>query len=83
MAFGGRVTDDSLPKYLNSSDTIVFNKSKTLFALNFAKNHCRDKLILCEGYMDVIALHKAGFENAVATLGTALTKEHCGIISFL
>ena len=81
VAFGGRVTDKSLPKYLNSSDTLVFNKSKTLFALNFAKNHCRDKLILCEGYMDVIALHKAGFENAVATLGTALTKEHCSIIS--
>ena len=81
VAFGGRVIDKSLPKYLNSSDTVVFNKSKTLFALNFAKNHCRDRLILCEGYMDVIALHKAGFENAVATLGTALTKEHCGMIS--
>lgn len=81
VAFGGRVTDKSLPKYLNSSDTVVFSKSKTLFALNFAKNHCRDRLILCEGYMDVIALHKAGFENAVATLGTALTKEHCAIIS--
>ena len=81
VAFGGRVTDKSLPKYLNSSDTVAFSKSKTLFALNFAKNHCRDRLILCEGYMDVIALHKSGFENAVATLGTALTKEHCGIIS--
>ena len=81
VAFGGRVTDKSLPKYLNSSDTVVFSKSKTLFALNFAKNHCRERLILCEGYMDVIALHKAGFENAVATLGTALTKEHCNKIS--
>ncbi len=81
VAFGGRVTDKSLPKYLNSSDTVAFSKSKTLFALNFAKNHCRERLILCEGYMDVIALHKSGFENAVATLGTALTKEHCGIIS--
>lgn len=81
IAFGGRVTDNSLPKYLNSSDSLVFNKSKSLFALNFAKNHCRDRLILCEGYMDVIALHKAGFKNAVATLGTALTKEHCSIIS--
>ncbi|MFA7637576.1 MAG: DNA primase [Monoglobales bacterium] len=81
VGFGGRVTDKSLPKYLNSSDSPVFSKSKTLFALNFAKNHCRDRIILCEGYMDVIALHKAGFEYAVATLGTALTKEHCGIIS--
>ncbi len=81
VAFGGRVTDKSLPKYLNSSDTVAFSKSRTLFALNFAKNHCRDRLILCEGYMDVIALHKSGFENAVATLGTALTKEHCGIIA--
>ena len=81
IAFGGRVTDKSLPKYLNSADSLVFNKSKSLFALNFAKNHCRDRIILCEGYMDVIALHKAGFKNAVATLGTALTKEHCNIIS--
>lgn len=81
VAFGGRVTDKSLPKYLNSSDTAAFSKSKTLFALNFAKNHCRDRIILCEGYMDVIALHKAGFEYAVATLGTALTKEHCAMIS--
>ena len=81
VAFGGRVTDKSLPKYLNSSDTIAFSKSKTLFAINFAKDHCRERIILCEGYMDVIALHKSGFENAVATLGTALTKEHCAIIS--
>ena len=67
VAFGGRVLDDSKPKYLNSSDSLVFNKSKTLFALNFAKKTCSERIILCEGYMDVIALHKSGFTNAVAT----------------
>ena len=81
VAFGGRVMDDSLPKYLNSPDTPVFNKSKTLFGLNFAKRNCSERLILCEGYMDVIALHKAGFTNAVAALGTAFTEEHAKVIS--
>ena len=81
IAFGGRVTDDSLPKYKNTSDTPAFKKSKHLFALNFAKNACAESLILCEGYMDVIALHAAGFENAVATLGTAITPEQARIIS--
>lgn len=81
VAFGGRVMDDSLPKYLNSPDTPVFNKSKTLFGLNFAKRNCGERLILCEGYMDVIALHKAGFTNAVAALGTAFTEEHAKVIS--
>ena len=81
VAFGGRVMDDSKPKYLNSSDTPAFKKSKQLFALNFAKNHCAEKMILCEGYMDVIALHAAGFEYAVATLGTAITPEHARIFS--
>lgn len=81
VAFGGRVMDDSQPKYLNTSDTPAFKKSKNLFALNFAKNHCEDMLILCEGYMDVIALHAAGFENAVATLGTAITSEQARIFS--
>ena len=81
IAFGGRVLDDSKPKYLNTSDTPAFKKSKNLFALNFAKNHCEDKLILCEGYMDVIALHSAGIENAVATLGTAITQEQARIFS--
>ena len=76
VAFGGRVMDGSLPKYLNSSDTPVFKKSRNLFALNFAKSKCAEQMILCEGYMDVIALHGAGFENAVATLGTAITPEH-------
>lgn len=81
IAFGGRVMDDSLPKYLNSSDTPIFKKSKNLFALNFARTACTSELILCEGYMDVIALHAAGFTNAVATLGTALTPEQARIMS--
>jgi len=81
VAFGGRVIDDSKPKYLNSSDTPAFKKSKHLFALNYAKNCCAEKMILCEGYMDVIALHAAGFENAVATLGTAITPEHARVFS--
>lgn len=81
IAFGGRVLDDSLPKYLNSSDTPAFKKSRNLFALNFAKSTCGEQLILCEGYMDVIALHGAGFTNSVATLGTAITSEQARIIS--
>lgn len=80
IGFGGRVLDNSKPKYLNTSDTPAFKKSKNLFALNFAKNNCSDSLILCEGYMDVIALHAAGFENAVATLGTALTPEQARLM---
>ncbi len=81
VAFGGRVLDNSEPKYLNTSDTPAFKKSKNLFALNFAKSNCEKELILCEGYMDVIALHEAGFENAVATLGTAITSEQARIFS--
>ena len=81
IGFGGRVMDDSKPKYLNTSDTPGFKKSKNLFALNYAKNHCAEELILCEGYMDVIALHAAGFENAVATLGTALTAEQARMMT--
>ncbi|MBQ3040886.1 MAG: DNA primase [Clostridia bacterium] len=81
VAFGGRVMDDSKPKYLNTSDTPAFKKSRNLFALNFAKNHCESMMILCEGYMDVIALHAAGFENAVATLGTAITSDQARIFS--
>ena len=81
IAFGGRVMDDSLPKYKNTSDTPAFKKSKNLFALNFARSCCADRLILCEGYMDVISLHAAGFENAVATLGTAITPEQARMIS--
>lgn len=80
VAFGGRVLDDSKPKYLNSAETPAFRKNKTLFALNFAKNSSEESFILCEGYMDVIAMHSAGFTNAVATLGTAVTSEHARII---
>ena len=81
IAFGGRVLDDSKPKYLNSPDTPVFKKSRNLFALNFAKASKRKGLLLCEGYMDVIAVHQAGFDNAVATLGTALTGEQARLIA--
>lgn len=73
IAFGGRVIDDSMPKYLNSPETMVFNKSVNLFGLNIAKKTKNDYFILAEGYMDVIALHKAGFDSAVASLGTSLT----------
>lgn len=77
IAFGGRVTDNSLPKYLNSPETQVFNKSETLYALNIArKNIEKNRIIIVEGYMDVIALHQNGFKNSVATLGTSLTKGH-------
>ena len=75
IAFGGRIMTDAKPKYLNTSDTPVFKKSSNLFSLNNAKNSGVRTLILCEGYMDVIAVNQAGFENAVATLGTALTSE--------
>ena len=81
IAFGGRVLDDSKPKYLNSSDTPGFKKSRNLFALNYAKDSCSEQMILCEGYMDVIALHAAGFSNAVATLGTAITSEQSRIMA--
>ena len=81
IAFGGRVMDDSKPKYKNSSDTPVFKKSRNLFALNFARHHSSESIVLCEGYMDVIALHSAGFENAVATLGTAITSEQARLMS--
>lgn len=75
IGFGGRILTDQKPKYLNTSDTPAFKKSANLFSLNNAKNTGERTLILCEGYMDVIALSKAGFKNAVATLGTALTAE--------
>jgi len=80
IAFGGRVMDNSLPKYLNTPDTPAFSKGRNLFALNYARNHCAEEMILCEGYMDVIALHAAGFQNAVATLGTALTQEQARLM---
>lgn len=81
IAFGGRVLDNSKPKYVNTSDTLVYKKSQALFALNFAKSSGKDSLILCEGYLDVIALHQAGFTNAVAGCGTALTDEQVRLIS--
>ena len=81
VGFGGRALGDGKPKYLNSSDTPVFKKSRNLFALNFARNACAESLILCEGYMDVIAVNMAGFPNAVATLGTALTTEQARIMA--
>ena len=80
IAFGGRIMSDQKPKYLNTSDTLVFNKSQNLFSLNNAKNSKSDSLILCEGYMDVISLNQAGFTNAVATLGTALTSEQASLM---
>lgn len=82
IGFGGRqLGGDNGPKYLNSPDTPVFKKSRNLFALNFAKASKEKGMILCEGYMDVIAQHQAGFDNAVATLGTALTPDQCRLLS--
>jgi len=81
IAFGGRVLDDSKPKYLNSSDTLVFKKSRNLFSLNFAKNEIKGRVILAEGYMDVISIYAAGIKNVVATLGTALTEEQSRLMA--
>jgi len=80
IGFGGRVLDDSLPKYLNSPETLVFNKSRNLYGLNFAKNSKKNQLIVVEGYMDVISLHQNGIINTVASLGTALTEEQAKLI---
>jgi len=82
IAFGGRTigSDPNEAKYINSSDTPVFNKRRNLFALNFAKSECAEQLILCEGYMDVVALHGAGFTNAVASCGTALTPDQARLM---
>ena len=81
IAFGGRVLDDSKPKYRNTMDTVVYKKSRNLFALNFAKNVSAESVILCEGYLDVISLHQAGFTNAIASLGTAITAEQAKLMS--
>lgn len=81
VAFGGRILTNEKPKYINTSDTPVYHKSSGLFAMNFAKNENSDTLILAEGYMDVIALHQAGFRTAIASLGTALTAEQARIIA--
>ena len=80
IGFGGRVMGDAKPKYLNSPETKLFDKSRNLFGLNYAKLGKKDSFILCEGYMDVIALHQAGFTNAVASLGTAFTGQQANII---
>ena len=81
IGFGGRVLDNSQPKYLNTSKTLVFDKGSNLFSMNFAKNAETKRIILCEGYMDVIAVNQAGFENVVATLGTAITQNQARLIS--
>ncbi|MGM9601708.1 MAG: DNA primase [Faecousia sp.] len=81
IGFGGRVMDDSTPKYLNSTDTLVFNKRKNLFALNFAKKTKMGFIILVEGYMDAITLHQYGFDCAVASLGTSLTEDQAALLS--
>lgn len=81
IGFGGRKMSGDGPKYYNSPDTPVFKKTKNLFALNFAKNQKLERLILCEGYMDVISLHQAGFTEAVASLGTSLTSDQCRLAS--
>ena len=80
IGFGGRVMGDGKPKYLNSPETKIFDKSRNLYGLNVARTTRKNYLILCEGYMDVISLHQAGFTNAVASLGTALTAGHASLI---
>ena len=76
IGFGGRVMGDGSPKYLNSKETKLFDKSRNLYGLNFARSSRKKEIILCEGYMDVISMHQAGFTNAVAALGTAFTSGH-------
>ena len=80
IGFGGRVMGDGKPKYLNSPETLIFDKSRNLYGLNRARQSRKPYFILCEGYMDVISLHKAGFTNAVASLGTAFTSGHASLI---
>ena len=80
IGFGGRVMGDGEPKYLNSPETRIFDKSRNLYGLNIARTTRKNQLLLCEGYMDVIALHQAGFDNAVASLGTALTSGHANLL---
>lgn len=80
IGFGGRVMGDGKPKYLNSPETRIFDKSRNLYGLNRARSSRKKNLIICEGYMDVIAMHQAGFTNAVASLGTALTTGHASLL---
>ncbi|MCC6093705.1 MAG: DNA primase [Eubacterium sp.] len=81
IGFGGRVMGDGKPKYLNSPETLIFDKSRNLYGLNFARRTRRKNFIICEGYMDVISMHQAGYTNAVASLGTALTTQQCQLMS--
>ena len=80
IGFGGRVMGDGKPKYLNSPETIIFDKSRNLYGLNFARTAKKRYMLVCEGYMDVISMHQAGFTNAVASLGTALTSQHASLL---
>ena len=80
IGFGGRVMGDAKPKYLNSPETKLFDKSRNLYGLNAARTARKNNLIICEGYMDVISLHQAGFTQAVASLGTALTPGHARLM---
>ena len=80
IGFGGRILGEGNPKYLNSPESIIFKKGQNLYGLNFAKSSSEDYFLLCEGYMDVIALHQAGFKNVIASLGTALTLGHVRLI---
>ncbi len=80
IGFGGRVMGEGEPKYLNSPETMVFDKSRNLYGLNFARSTRKHYILLCEGYMDVIALHQAGFDNAVASLGTSFTPGHASLL---
>lgn len=81
IAFGGRVMGEGSPKYLNSPETMIFDKSRNLFGLNFARVSRKPYMLICEGYMDVISLHQAGFTNAVASLGTAFTMQQAKLLS--
>lgn len=80
IGFGGRVMGDAKPKYLNSPETKIFDKSRNLYGLNIARTSRKKNLIICEGYMDVISMHQAGFNNAVASLGTALTSQQASLL---
>ena len=80
IGFGGRVMGDGTPKYLNSPETMIFDKSRNLYGLNYARTSREKYMLACEGYMDVIAMHQAGFTNAVASLGTAFTTQHAALL---
>ena len=80
VGFGGRVMGDGMPKYLNSPETDIFDKSRILYGLNIARRSRESYYLICEGYMDVIALHQAGFTNAIAALGTAFTEYHANLL---